>query len=349
MIQIMAFARLHFNPVSFVRSSEVLDTISVKTKTGKTKTKNLDGNNVRTFYEGIVGLNDSGLNRLTPGPSASIQQQVVCDKQIKTEKSEKSSRKPPIVHCEKDCNLFLRYAQEDDLKGVKRYISDGIDINTSDHYGWTAMMCAAKAGNYKLVQYLVENGASLECKDYKHRTVTDMTKCKKILKYLHDHQTGHVSDSEDVKVPTFDKFFCELCKREFTDTTRQTHETSTLHLFNSKLKPKSNHIYLPSTNKGYQMMVHDGWDEERGLGPHGAGYKHPIKTVLKRDRKGLGIKSGKAKVTHFSPNDADAIKRPKAMKERQMKATTLSKKVQRKKMSKEKRKEVAFRREFYAE
>ena len=53
------------------------------------------------------------------------------------------------------------------------------------------------------------------------------------------------------------------------------------------------------------MMVDQGWDRDRGLGHEGReGKKFPVKTVLKRDRLGLGHgETGKAKVTHFGPGD----------------------------------------------
>lgn len=42
------------------------------------------------------------------------------------------------------------------------------------------------------------------------------------------------------------------------------------------------------------------------------GRKYPVKTVLKRDRLGLGSKgSQQARVTHFGPNDHSAVKRKK--------------------------------------
>ena len=76
-----------------------------------------------------------------------------------------------------------------------------------------------------------------------------------------------------------------------------------------------------------------------GLGPEGEGRKFPIKTVLKRDRYGLGNEmSSKARVTHFAPNDQDAVKIKKERNKDGRKETkrTLSKKQKRLKESKEK-------------
>lgn len=75
-----------------------------------------------------------------------------------------------------------------------------------------------------------------------------------------------------------------------------------------------------------------------GLGPEGIGRKFPVKTVLKRDRLGLGSKESKqARVTHFGPNDHSAVKRRKVgTKEKQMgnKSGRMS---QRERLTKEKR------------
>ena len=52
------------------------------------------------------------------------------------------------------------------------------------------------------------------------------------------------------------------------------------------------------------MVRNDNWDPDSGLGKDSEGKLYPVKTVLKRDRKGLG--EGKAlnpKVTNFAPFD----------------------------------------------
>ena len=97
------------------------------------------------------------------------------------------------------------------------------------------------------------------------------------------------------------------------------------------------------------MMLRSGWQPEKGLGSEGQGQKFPVKTVLKRDRQGLGVeKESRAKVTHFGPKDTASVETV-VKTERKMRASTLSKKAQRKKLSKERRKERDFRLEFYTE
>ena len=59
------------------------------------------------------------------------------------------------------------------------------------------------------------------------------------------------------------------------------------------------------------MLLREGWDPEGGLGSEQQGQQFPVKTVLKRDRLGFGIKGkDKARVTHFEAGDTAAIRRP---------------------------------------
>jgi ankyrin repeat protein len=41
-------------------------------------------------------------------------------------------------------------------------LSHGADVNAQDLDNWTALLCAAKAGNLEIVELLVENGADIE-------------------------------------------------------------------------------------------------------------------------------------------------------------------------------------------
>lgn len=56
--------------------------------------------------------------------------------------------------------------------------------------------------------------------------------------------------------------------------------------------------------------------EERGLGKEGQGKQYPIKTVLKRDRQGLGLEENKrkAKISHFEALDERAVETVKERK-----------------------------------
>lgn len=75
-----------------------------------------------------------------------------------------------------------------------------------------------------------------------------------------------------------------------------------------------------------------------GLGPDGVGRKYPVKTVLKRDRLGLGSKgSQQARVTHFGPNDPSAVKKKKLITKEGKKKEACKKISRQERLAKEKK------------
>ena len=57
-------------------------------------------------------------------------------------------------------------------------------------------------------------------------------------------------------------------------------------------------------------MLQEGWTEG-GLGAREHGRLQPVKTALKRDRRGLGSAGVEpARVTHFGPKDTAAVLAP---------------------------------------
>ena len=98
------------------------------------------------------------------------------------------------------------------------------------------------------------------------------------------------------------------------------------------------------------MMLHSGWQSNKGLGPQGkeSGKLYPVRTELKRDRHGLDFKKNDKKVTHFQAFDVNSVKKPKNddEDERTERQNTLSKRLQNKQKQKSKNREIDFRREF---
>jgi hypothetical protein len=96
---------------------------------------------------------------------------------------------------------------------------------------------------------------------------------------------------------------------------------------------------IPASNRGYQILVKGGWDREKGLGADGSGHKFPLKTVMKRDRAGLGGSTKeKARVTHFTPL-ASQLKR-------KIRNNTSSRRKREAALSREQRRERMLRREL---
>ena len=75
----------------------------------------------------------------------------------------------------------------------------------------------------------------------------------------------------------------------------------------SNLKPtaeRSQGVPLNESNIGFKMLLKAGWDGVSGLGRNGHGRRSPVKTVVKNDRKGLGIGDKKhMKNNHFVSKD----------------------------------------------
>jgi len=217
-------------------------------------------------------------------------------------------------------NQFLKNAQEGRLRQVQELLSSrGIDINVCDQFSWTALMCASHSGQVHVVKYLLKKGAVWRNhKDSQGRTALELARLAKhfdvvelLTSYNVCNKTKRKKASVEESFIEKTKFWCSVCEQEFTDG-KKVHEGSTVHLFNTQRKPQRTFYYIPEGNVGYQMMLKSGWNEDQGLGPAGMGRKFPVKTVLKRDRLGLGSKgSDQARVTHFGPNDCSAVKRKK--------------------------------------
>ncbi|VDO95010.1 unnamed protein product [Soboliphyme baturini] len=137
------------------------------------------------------------------------------------------------------------------------------------------------------------------------------------------------------------KYYCDDCRTYFHSP---SHYSSTAHLFNTWTVHLQPSYSISRSNRGYRLMMKNGWNESSGLGPSGKGCHYPLKTLLKRDRKGLGMPTKqKPKVTHFEPFDESAItgkwgyKMPKIQRKRDLEYL----------LKKRKHEEKKFRRQFY--
>ncbi len=141
--------------------------------------------------------------------------------------------------------------------------------------------------------------------------------------------------------------FCGSCQVE----AKAGHESSTSHQLCSKDASSTvgSGLYgISEVNRGFQMLLGGGWNREKGVGPPGKeGRQFPVKTVLKRDRKGIGCEtSDKPRVTHYPEPDEPVTKIKKASSIRVEKAATVAKRLKAKKEIREKTLARNFRREF---
>ncbi|XP_058793960.1 G patch domain and ankyrin repeat-containing protein 1 homolog isoform X1 [Phymastichus coffea] len=222
---------------------------------------------------------------------------------------------------------------------------DGQNVNISDQFGWTPLMSAACSGHIVIVDFLLKLGADVKIRDKSGLSAIDVAVRKhhiEIVNLLKLHLQASKSNNSDKidqvvdeikKVSEdFERFYCKICNTNFVSSSRRQHDSSIVHIFNCKPKVANIFYGIPVQNRGYQMLLNKGWNEQDGLGPTGEGQKYPVKTVLKRDRKGFSESHRKfARVTHFDSNDVIAIK--SVCKKRKTRLTKQNKK-------KELRKEV---------
>jgi ankyrin repeat protein len=64
-------------------------------------------------------------------------------------------------------NAFVQKAGEGDTQAVKQSLDSGIQPDTKDETGTTALIEAAKGGHGELVSLLLDNGAGIEGRDEK--------------------------------------------------------------------------------------------------------------------------------------------------------------------------------------
>jgi hypothetical protein len=235
-----------------------------------------------------------------------------------------------------------------------------LDINEQDIYGWSLLMSAACAGANDCLQLLLRNGASPSLRDKKGLTAVDLAKKngRKESVSILEEWTRLYGDrgillidleegDNDDNTPT-EPIFCEACNQSFIN--QKSHLKSIAHLFSSGVfnyDPEGKtHYGIPESNIGFQLMVKKGWNKSSGLGRDGQGHKFPIKTILKKDRQGVGNERDKkqgSRITHFGPFDITAIEGRIPREER---TVTTEKKAEFKRKSREKRKEIHYRRQL---
>ncbi|XP_063536884.1 G patch domain and ankyrin repeat-containing protein 1 homolog [Cydia strobilella] len=191
-------------------------------------------------------------------------------------------------------DLFIA-VQNNDIDTTKEALELSPDkINIIDDYGWSLLMIACQANSIDTVKELLKRGIDTTIRDKAGNSAQSLVIQNKNL-ILADILISHKRKKEEeikIKVQSKTKvklkeFHCLVCNQAYPD--EQEHLSSTIHNINaSKGKKILSNYAIPQTNRGYQIMLKAGWDRDSGLGPEGTGKRYPIKTVQKKDRKGLG-------------------------------------------------------------
>ena len=341
--------------------------------------KRLNGKDARDFYESVIN---------TAGPSniSTVNLKITEEKKYALSAKAKlpthqidppSNRKDARNSVPKfSKNELLLAIENDNSKLLRSALNQGYKediIYHKDRYGWNSLMVAACAGSFETIKLLLENGANVHEVDKAGNTCLSLARKNRhlnIVSYINLHTSGRTKEnvqadtlSENTDTETNVENHCDLCDVDFySDRLSKRHFSSMVHLLNRERKeleltgghPKV-HYVIPEANRGFQMMLSKGWDSNVGLGPSGEGKLYPVKTVLKRDKHGLGLEaaegnkeeihSKRPKVTHFGPRDSSSVKNVTSLNRREN-MSTISKKHRIAKEKRTKAKEINFRRDF---
>lgn len=327
------------NPIVFL-PQQVKDTSSKETAITEDpeESQKLTGEEAKKIYEDIVN-NDHVENtekirtndhKLTPVGRAKKAFTKFRRKSSLLANHFSSSKKHSKIDPPLSVAKLFQLTQSGDVETLgKALLHKECDVNTTDAFNWSLLMSAAYAGHLPVVQLLLKHGAKWQdVRDHKgfdavdlaamagHNNIVELLSSSKTTDCSHSPTTDsdisirslrkrrHSTQCEDYH----DTFYCQVCTMEVIGDEKK-HHLSTVHQFNSQLHSSDIPYSIPQSNKGFQLMIKRGWNPENGLGPSEQGTLQPIKTVLKRDRQGLGSeKKQKPRVTHFTAFDKSAIR-----------------------------------------
>lgn len=337
----------------FVKGScvEVEGRLSAGTGTETSKTGSFCGNDARQAYDEIVQSEfipprkrpDTRKETATEPHAMKLRHQS-------TSPSVSVKPKPPV-----SLSQLMRHVECSDYGKVLEAINSNPNlVNAVDQFGWSPLLVASCAGALEIVELLLLSGANVRLRDKGGQTCLSLARKKghhnviQLIKNFSQEKPVSAQreslEKEAVSNSALKFELCATCNIEIEQSRKNKHLTSTVHQLSRCTKGCKTFYSIPGNNRGYQLMLKSGWDGEKGLGPSGIGMKLPPKTVLKRDRKGLGASKGQARITHFQSNDTKAVARNSTQGEH---SSSRQNKLQLKQqIRKEKLLEVALRREL---
>ena len=69
-----------------------------------------------------------------------------------------------LVACDNNTQL-MKEVLDEDVNRISRTLEQSVDVNATNHYGWTALMHAARLGNTEIMKILLDNGADINLRD----------------------------------------------------------------------------------------------------------------------------------------------------------------------------------------
>eukprot|EP01147_Barroeca_monosierra_P000831 gene831-4111_t len=222
--------------------------------------------------------------------------------QLKTLMGENKSQFNPTATDDYGWSILHVAASAGHLGMIQWLVSniEGIPLNQTDPRQRTAADLARVVGRDDIAMYLdsMEARTVSENKDDSVQSrISNVENNRDSQHLMRSARKGSKKDShaDETIFPESDyrnntgkqTWYCEVCNA-LQSGPEQQHKASIIHQFNCQHPIVSHPFLLTQSNKGYRLLKRLGWDEESGLGPIGTGKKQPVKTVLKRDRKGLG-------------------------------------------------------------
>lgn len=324
-----------FEQVAFVRAVEQEKVVVSQPQPTHTAVRPLNGDSARRFYDDVVSQPSTsvdGVKQLTAAVAGRNRRRRTCSQSVK-----------PVKVSE-----YFSAAQRNDISALERCLSSGVDVDVTDIFGWTALMCASCDGATASVQYLLENGASRCLTNTQGKTAVELAAQRghvvvvELLCKPEKLAKAKAAPCTEARDPQQDPAqLCHVCDRYLSSSERNAHETSIVHQFNLRRDsaPGMTHYGIAESNAGFRMLLGMGWNRERGFGLREQGRKFPVKTVLKRNRSGLGAEAPTPRVTHFAAHDRAAVE--------SREGTPLKRKEQESRSRRMKHMEIEFRRSFH--
>jgi hypothetical protein len=98
---------------------------------------------------------------------------------IPTTKRRKSSQLSSLIHkLFKSDQKIIQAASDGNAAEVERLLSVGVNVNTKDKWGWTAMSMAAYGDHAEVARVLISHGATLDHEDVDHDTPLTLARNK---------------------------------------------------------------------------------------------------------------------------------------------------------------------------
>ena len=143
---------LHSTPVTPGVDSDAVGTTNAKA-----------GQEAREFYESLISSDPLPCNdeKSEVSHTELLSHKRKKDKNHESRKRKLSQNTDKMPHLSpkqrtKLVNSLLQGAQNGDLKKVKDALKQGCDINSTDDFSWTAIMCACHSGQIDIVKYLLK-------------------------------------------------------------------------------------------------------------------------------------------------------------------------------------------------